>query len=222
MMTTVRNARFLTSQLTRKLSRNIPRSIPTKRMFSTSTDLDSHRMYTSNGHYWIRAIKSNTPNIDANTNTLAHFEIGLTQNVLDNEIRGTVDKMNLLSIGKNEKEKENENENENKISLYWSGLEVGTGDELYHSVWKNLEGIFTVEPFLPIRLKDLNVYEYNLEYVQQPSSVNDDWLFKLSCDQKDLGLLSGIFKSLRIQKDHDIFCNLNSKLVLDEIESYNK
>lgn len=227
-MSAVRNSRLLTSQLTRQLSiyeacglsqRTPPRNILSQRTFSTSTGAmgknsivsESNRLYTSDGHYWVRTIKSDK--IDDRT----HFEIGLTQNVLDNVIRGPVDCLNLPNISANKIENENEG-----LNIHWSGLEVGTGDELYHSVWKNIEGIFTVEPFLPIQLKDLCVYEYNRTCCENPDNLTDDWLLKISCDQRDLGLLSGIFKSLRVEGDHDKFCQSNSDLLSDKKELYNK
>ena len=199
----------------------IMKNFPVKRMSSSaeSASVYSNRLYTADGYYWIRMLK-------ADVDKRRHFEIGMTKYLIDTEIRGIVDSISLPDISRNGIENGNSNgdEKSSSLTIHWSGLEVGTGDELYHSVWKNIDGIFLVEPFLPLKLIDLNVYEYNLQNIKKADSLEDDWLVKISCDQKDLGVLSESFQTLRTQADHDEFIKLSLLLkeVTDETESYNK
>ena len=170
-----------------------------RKKVSTSSDVlfikdsFSKRRYTANGHYWIRMTKPEKENV-------SYLEIGVTDHIFDTVIFGTIDSVSVPNIG------DKNFSLQSSLALNWSGLKVGTGDELYHSVWENVEGAFKVEPFLPTKLFGLNVLEYNSILNHRMENYSDDWLLRISCNEREVEQLSVSLSSLRNQEDHDAFC----------------
>lgn len=210
MITNIRPARLLTGSSALKivvcLASRVDATANLRQLMSTSnylptSDAFSKRRYTADGHYWIRTSKHEKEKT-------SYFEIGVTDHVFDSVILGSIDSVSIPTL------RGNENSSScSSLALHWSGLKVGTGDELYHSVWENVYGVFEVEPFLPTRLSDLNVLEYNSKMNQKKESFSDEWLLRFSCDESEPELLSVPFLSLRNQKEHDDFCLLQSSAV---------
>ena len=153
--------------------------------------------YTADGHYWIRTTKPEKENV-------SYLEIGVTDHIFDTVIFGSIDSVSVPIVG------DKKFSLQPSLALNWSGLKVGTGDELYHSVWENVEGTFKIEPFLPTKLFDLNILEYNSKLDQRKENYCDDWLLRISCNERELEQLSVSLSSLRSQEDHDAFCLLDS------------
>jgi len=120
----------------------------------------SHFIYSSisdHSLYWAKATD--------HSNKL--FFVGVTDKYLDQNILGTVDVISLDS-------KQN-------FLFDWSSLKYSDGDELYHTVWTNVEGkssikldeIFT-EP------QKVFLRECNFSLIESPSKfTNECWLFKV-------------------------------------------
>mmetsp|Transcript_20249 Transcript_20249/g.26750 ORF Transcript_20249/g.26750 Transcript_20249/m.26750 type:complete len:184 (+) Transcript_20249:247-798(+) len=63
--------------------------------------------------------------------------------------------------------------------LEWDGFQISAADELYHTIWENASGTWTVSSFpLPTRL-----LRYNPEFLEKPSKLEEsdglNWLVEL-------------------------------------------
>ena len=155
------------------------------------------RRYSQDGNYWVNIRKS-----EVEENHIV--EVGIAQNLLDTQILGSVDAVTIPSLDRSVSEP-------SSLALHWSGLKVGSGDELYHAIWENVEDTFHVEPFLPIKVSAFSSIDFNTKYMQNPSRLDDRvWLFRIQCSAKDMKLLSHFLSSCRTQEEYDHFCSTNT------------
>ena len=117
-------------------------------------------------HFWLR------PDIGKGVT------LGVREEWLDAHIGGDIDNVVVTCPSSS------------SVEIGWSGLICGEGDELYHSVWENVEG--TVELRLACMLDAMasmtkhvpafNNIEVNPEVLNKASLLDDPniWLFRLS------------------------------------------
>jgi hypothetical protein len=162
------------------------------RHFSTSrTGLKSNPLYTHDGNYWIKTHGAEAGNKYS-------LEIGLTKHAFDTAIAGSIDSISVPA------------DSTTPLKIHSSGLKVGTGDELYHSIWENVDDIFEVEPFLPIKLSAITEVDYNLDSMKNSASLEDDeWLVRFNTDDSELQVLGISLSSMRTQEQHDAFCDFS-------------
>ena len=101
------------------------------------------------------------------------YHVGVTDHFIVNRVFGDVDAIRI-SDGVDAEQPH--------FEIDWSGMKVGEGDELYHSVWSNEEGSFTLKP-QQILAPDLQytVLEMNKELTTDVALFDDNtWLFKVS------------------------------------------
>jgi hypothetical protein len=102
--------------------------------------------------------------------------MGITQALFEREIGGgDIDSISM-------------NATSSSVSLNWSGLKITDGDELYHTVWSNTEGVKEVAvrqllPFVPEKCsiemsKDRPAYQ----------SCEEHWLLRIDMDGGDEAL----------------------------------
>lgn len=152
--------------------------------------LKSKPLYTRDGNYWIK-----TQTAQAGNEYMV--EIGLTKHAFDTAIAGSIDSISVPA------------DKTTPLKIHWSGLKVGTGDELYHSVWENVEESFEVEPFLPIKLSTIPEVDYNFVSMKNTKSLEDDeWLFRFSTSDSKLHVLGISLSSMNTQEQHDAFCDI--------------
>jgi hypothetical protein len=157
-----------------------------------------NRRYSLDGHYWLNIKKSDVED--------SHIvEIGIAQNLLDTKILGSVDTVTIPHRNSLPKEP-------SSLALHWSGLKVGSGDELYHAIWENVEDTFYVEPFLPVKVDSFSAVDFNTEYMQNPSRLDDTfWLLRINFSSRDeVKFLSKFLSNCRTQEEHDSFCLTNT------------
>jgi hypothetical protein len=162
------------------------------RHISTSkTGLESKPLYTHDGNYWIKTQGAE----EGNQYTV---DIGLTKHAFDTAIAGSID---LISFPA---------DSMTPLRIHWSGLKVGTGDELYHSIWENVDGIFEFEPFLPIKLSAITEMDYNIVSVKNSTLLDEDeWLVSFKTDDSKLQVLGISLSSMKTQEQHDAFCDFS-------------
>ena len=153
------------------------------------------RCYTADGFYWIKIRED----IAARA---AHIEVGMTKYLFDIRVKGSVDSISppsgndLMPCP-------------SSSVIKWSGLKISSGDELYHSIWENVDGEIEVEPFLPLKLANFSNVEYNSVTMKNVANLEkDEWFLRFSCTQKEIILLGPFISSLKDQKQHDILCTL--------------
>lgn len=186
-------ARCITQSLVRHFSeRSNLRHFSTRQSeIISKTGLKSKPLYTHDGNYWIK-----TQGAEAGNQYTV--EIGLTKHAFDTAIGGSIDSISVPP------------DSNTPLKLHWSGLKVGTGDELYHSVWENVYDIFEVEPFLPIKLSAIPEVNYNLVSMKNSGSLEDDeWLVRFSTSDSMLQVLGISLSSLKTQEQHDAFCDFS-------------
>jgi hypothetical protein len=94
------------------------------------------------------------------------MDVGITRCLFDKEIFGDVDKSVISSTS---------------LSLHWSGLKISDADELYHTVWQNVEGVKEID------LKQLPNVSSDCRVEMNPrrptyESCEEDWLLRISAD----------------------------------------
>lgn len=127
--------------------------------------------YTPCGRFWVRAASSSEKNT---TSTV--LEMGLTRALFDREIPGDIDSMSFNAIS-------------SSISLSWSGLKISDGDELYHTIWGNIEGVKEVDvrqllPFVPEKCP----IEMSTGRPPVYQSCEDQWLLRINMEGGDVVL----------------------------------
>jgi hypothetical protein len=106
--------------------------------------------------------------------------LGVTTTFLEEKVPGDVERVFLSKTGSSN------TSTSLTLNFEWSGLKIGEGDELYHSVWSNEEGTASID------LVNISIIpKVNMELVQindlllkDPSSLDDD------CHILEIGLSS--------------------------------
>ncbi len=120
----------------------------------------------SSGYFWAKQPKVGS----ASSNLL----VGVTEAFLKDKVPGDVESVFLSSVG-------GKSEISLSFNVAWSGLKIGEGDELYHSVWSNEEGILSVD------LKDISLVPKNAQ--QQSVRINDALLKEPALLDEDCHIL---------------------------------
>lgn len=104
-----------------------------------------------------------TPSSAAN-----EYLLGLTEAALDTGIPGDVDGIVL-------------DEPSRRITIHYSGLSMSSADELYHTIYENVEGKYLVEiPFLAAGQRQVRKVELNPLLIERPSLLSSSiWIAKL-------------------------------------------
>ena len=96
--------------------------------------------------------------------------VGVTEAFMEDKVPGDVDKVTLCHNGVKESEATCMS-----FTICWSGLKMGEGDELYHSVWSNEEGAVTINirdiPFVP---KDVQFIQLNNAIAKDSSLFSEN------------------------------------------------
>jgi hypothetical protein len=102
--------------------------------------------------------------------------VGVTDEWLEAQVRGSVDKVTVSS--------KDSSSSASSLAIEWSGLICGEGDELYHCVWENTEGVaeLSLSSALPPSVR--NSYTgavVNTAVLERPFHVDGDtWLFQVT------------------------------------------
>ena len=92
-----------------------------RRMIASSSSRYSSsnvKEYSANNMYWKQQVGKS-------------IYLGITEDYITEKILGDIDNISI-------------DDSTESLNIEWSGLKCGEGDELYHSVWENTEGIETV------------------------------------------------------------------------------
>jgi hypothetical protein len=143
----------------------------------------------SSNHLFNRAFSKGTANIIENGESTVDFwikpviasdaksmsyHVGITEHFITSRIFGDIDSIAYMK---------SRSPVPSVFQIQWSGMKVGEGDELYHSVWSNEEGelVMDVHEMLPKDLKQsYTVLEVNESIIADVSHFNEDkWLFRV-------------------------------------------
>lgn len=176
-----------------------------KRLLSTSSihnndkNSDLQRKYSLDGFYWI--------DVRSPFKNKWDVSIGLTDYLFETRVLGTVEDISftIQNISLN-----------STMKIKWSGLKTGKGDELYHSVWENVEEQEILP--LPIQIKGINHIVYNNNNLEVLENINNDekqWIYRFCCsdNHSEYRAFSLLLKQLRNKIEHDSFCLLQSKAI---------
>ena len=162
----------------------------------SKTGIQSKPLYSQDGNYWIKTQGEKA----GKEYTVV---VGLTKYAFDTAIAGSIDSITVPP---------KDDHSSTSLKIHWSGLKVGTGDELYHSVWENVNETLVVEPFLPIKLSAIPKVDYNFNSMKNSESLEDDeWLIRFNTSDSSLQLLGISLSSMKTQEQHDAFCDFESK-----------
>jgi hypothetical protein len=120
--------------------------------FSTGMKVDP------SGYFWAKQPKGES-----------FYLVGVTEAFMKDKVPGDVDAV-FLSIG-------GKAATSLSFNIAWSGLKIGEGDELYHSVWSNEEGTLSVDlqdiPFVPKNAQQQSV-RINDALLKEPALLDED------------------------------------------------
>ena len=121
--------------------------------------------YTPCGSFWVRAIPFSDKGA---VSTL--LEMGVTQTLFDREIHGEIDTVTT-------------NQSSSSVSLNWSGLKITDGDELYHTIWSNIEGVkqMDVRQLLPF-VSENCIIEMREGRPPEYGTCEEQWLLRINVD----------------------------------------
>ena len=150
----------------RLIHRQIISSRHVRRWFSACRGAGA--VLDSSGYFWAKQQSSTT------------LLLGVTTTFLEEKVPGDVERVFLSKAGSSN------TTTSLTLNFEWSGLKIGEGDELYHSVWSNEEGTASID------LVNISIIpKVNMELVQindlllkDPSSLDDD------CHILEIGLSS--------------------------------
>ena len=189
-----RNCKIRFNCIHRQLS-----TISLDHLSTKSDNISAKRHYTNDGYYWIREIKA-----DEHGSNLV--EVGLTDHLFNTRILGSIDSVTVPNMDV----KNGLIPTASSFAIHWSGLKVGTGDELYHSVWENVDGVFNIEPFLPLKMDTLSISELNDKMLKKKMDFDDDWLMRLQCCDNVSNFINQLEQPLRTREEHEEYCKRNS------------
>ena len=66
----------------------------------------------------------------AETKGFYDYELGMTDTFMDDHVHGDIDRVSLDGM---------------TLKIEWSGLKLSDGDELYHTIWSNTEGVVHID-----------------------------------------------------------------------------
>lgn len=179
-----------------------------RKTFSTCLVPPYGRLFSPDGFYWLSLTKYDDRNL--------YFDVGLTNYLFENQIVGNIDSLSTTSNSSLEKN------GHSVLKISWSGgMGISDGDELYHTKWSNVDGIYDVK--VPLQhdsvFHTVKVTALNKSLISNPSllieKAEETWLFRVCAElNENLAEKKIISKSAEFKEDFDFL--LHSKLLTEE------
>ena len=129
------------------------------------------QLYLPSRHLWYRPVESGIA-------SACRIEIGITD-------RGLQDLGDISHITRRKRVHDTVEKGENLLSVDWDGHRITTADELYHTVWETISGIYSLNAPSNGRI----------EYIIEGNDIvdEDEVLVTLSTDENSLqSMLAGL------------------------------
>mmetsp|Transcript_16097 Transcript_16097/g.16230 ORF Transcript_16097/g.16230 Transcript_16097/m.16230 type:complete len:177 (-) Transcript_16097:34-564(-) len=146
--------------------------------YMSSPLITSNRIVSASHNYWIQPYSANK--LDSPLSAI--YQIGVTDKFITENIFGSIENIEYSSNSSDT------NSTNVSFRLHWAGLKIGEGDELYHSVWDNIEGYCEIDlkQILPNAISyELIRINYDLSKDVDLLSNKENWMFIIRINKKD-------------------------------------